>query len=391
VSSLAILVATDQWSPDTIGGSARVAADSARALARRGHRLTVLAPVAAGRPPREEDGGVEVLRVLRRHGLPQTLADPPAARRAAARLGDRRFDVALAHQATNAAGLAGALDVPLALVFHASAVLESRFLRTRAPLPRRVVERLLDPSLVALERRAVSRARSVLVLSEYSRGLLVGRHPGAAGKTHLVAGGVEARFLEPPPHAAAEVRARYGVPDGATLLLTARRLEPRMGVEELVRALAALDDPRLALVVAGDGVERNGLTRLAESLGLAGRVRFAGRVPEDDLRSLYAAADLFVLPTVAYEGFGMSTVEALAAGTPVLGTAVGATPEILEPIDPALVVPRAEPDALADALRRVLPALGDGLRARCAAVARERYAWDAVVALWENALRETAN
>ena len=118
-------------------------------------------------------------------------------------------------------------------------------------------------------------------------------------------------------------------------------------------------------------------------------MRFLGRVSESELRALYAAADLFVLPTVAYEGFGMSTVEALASGTPVLGTAVGATPEILAPIDEALIVPRADANALAAGLRRVIPLLTPELRARCAERARAEYAWEVAILPWEAALRES--
>ena len=72
---------------------------------------------------------------------------------------------------------------------------------------------------------------------------------------------------------------------------------------------------------------------------------------ESELRDWYRAADLVVLPTVAYEGFGMVTAEALATGTPVVGTPVGATPELLEPLDPRLVAAGSDPDALAAAIR----------------------------------------
>ena len=133
-----------------------------------------------------------------------------------------------------------------------------------------------------------------------------------------------------------------------------------MGLEELLAAVAAVGDPRFTLAITGDGGQRESLERLARSLGIAERVRFLGRVSESELRALYAAADLYVLPTVAYEGFGMSTVEALASGTPVLGTAVGATPEILAPIDEALLVPQADAESLAEGLRAGRPATDAG-------------------------------
>lgn len=386
-----ILVATDQWSPDVVGGSARVAADTARALARRGHELVVLAPAQRGLPVVEDDNGVEVRRELGRGRLPQTLADPPAAWRAARRLRARRFDVLVAHQATNAAGLSRAgLGAPLALVFHASAVLELRFLRARTGAARRAVAYTLDPALVALERSAVRRAASVLVLSRFSERLVVERHPSAAGRVHVVGGGVEERFFEPPTEPAETVRSRLGVPADGILLFTARRLEPRMGVEQLISALERTGDDRLVLAVTGDGPILGDLAERAAELGLEGRVRLLGRVSEADLVALYAAADLFVLPTVAYEGFGMSTVEALAQGTPVLGTAVGATPEILGELGDDFVSASADPEVLAEAIRRVVPLLGPNLSKRAHTLARTRYAWETAIQRWEAALEAMA-
>jgi glycosyltransferase involved in cell wall biosynthesis len=391
VTPLRILVATDQWSPDTVGGSARVAADSARALARRGHELTVLTPAVPGLPEHATEDGVELARVLRRHGAPQTAADPVATWHAARTLRGRRFDVAVAHQTSNAAGLAAAgVGAPLVYVFHASVVLEERFLRRRVGHARRLAKIALDPLLVGLEHVAVSRADGIIVLSSFSRDLLLGRHPSAQPKIRPVAGGVGDAFFEEPPLRVEELRRRYDVPDRGLLLATVRRLEPRMGVDELLRAVARLDERRLVLAVAGDGMEHARLREVASELGISDRVRFLGRIPEAELRSLYAAADLFVLPTVAFEGFGMSTVEALASGTPVLGTAVGATPEILQALDPAFVVPQADAQSLAEGLGRVLPRLGDELRARCTAYARANYAWDAVIAGWEQAIHSVA-
>jgi glycosyltransferase involved in cell wall biosynthesis len=121
-------------------------------------------------------------------------------------------------------------------------------------------------------------------------------------------------------------------------------------------------------------------------LRVTNEVRFLGRVPEEELASLYGAADLFVLPTVAYEGFGMATVEALACGTPVVGTPVGATPELLRPLEGGLVAASATPGDLAAAIEFGL-ARSD-LKRRCAEYARERFSWDRVGDDWERAVTQ---
>jgi glycosyltransferase involved in cell wall biosynthesis len=262
-----------------------------------------------------------------------------------------------------------------------------RFLRTRVRALRRAIAYALDPALVALEHRAIAAAHGILVLSEYSRGLVRMRHPQAADRVHVVGGAAADAFFAPAPDPEA-CRIRLGIP-GGPLLFTSRRLEPRMGVDLLIDALP-LVEPGVVLAVAGNGSMREGLRQRVERLDLQDRVRLLGHVSEEDLRSLYAAADLYVLPTAAYEGFGMSTVEALAAGTPVLGTAAGATPEIVRALGEDFVVTRTEPAALAAAVNRTLPLLSPELRARARLLAEERYRWDKAILPWETAFAAAA-
>lgn len=333
---------------------------------------------------------MDVLRVLPRGPVPQTVSDPIATTRSARRVG-HAFDVLLGHQSTTSVGLARAFPrLPLVHVFHASAALEGRFLRDRVHGPRRVAVAALEPVAVALERAALRRARTILVLSEFSGSLVTASHPTLAARVRKVSGAVDGRLLDGDAESPADLRRRLDVPDGDRLVLTTRRLEPRMGLEELLAALARVADLPITLVMTGDGSLLPLLRARAGELGVVDRVRFVGRVSERDLRALYRAADLFVLPTVAYEGFGMSTVEALACGTPVLGTAVGATPEILAPIDPGLLVEHADAEAIAAGMRCLLPRLTPGLRERCASHARSRYTWDRAIVDWENAISAAA-
>jgi glycosyltransferase involved in cell wall biosynthesis len=144
------------------------------------------------------------------------------------------------------------------------------------------------------------------------------------------------------------------------------------------------------LALVGSGAIGPQLERVARDLGVAARVRFPGRVSDAALLDWYRAADLFVLPTVAYEGFGMATAEALAAGTPVVGTPVGATPELLRPIDPDLVAAAADGRALADAIERGLAKAGPELSARCRDYASEVLAWQIVIQRWESEIAAAA-
>jgi glycosyltransferase involved in cell wall biosynthesis len=384
-----ILVATDQWSPDVASGAARVAAATARLLAERGHQVTVLSPRVAGLSPVEQSGLLELHRLLRRTPLPQTYADPLDTWRSARRW--RNWpDIVIAHQATVGAGvLAAGVRAPLVYVFHASVPLEQGFARRYSSWPNRVASLALHPSFVLLEGIGVRRAAMIFVLSEFSRRLLVDAHPKVSQRVSVVRGGVDTEVFAPREAALNEAtRSARGIPASRPFVLTVRRLEPRMGIEALLRACRGLVEAgfHLSLGVAGDGSMRHSLEKLSRQLGLAEAVVFFGRLSENDLRALYAAADLFVLPTMAYEGFGMATLEALASGTPVVGTAVGATPELLAPLDPALISPTADSRDLRDAIATALQRLDPTFRSRCVTYARERFDWRVVIGGWENAL-----
>lgn len=164
-----------------------------------------------------------------------------------------------------------------------------------------------------------------------------------------------------------------------------------MGLEELLQATRTVAGGRpLRLAVAGTGVLDAPLRRLADELGLSACVSFLGRVADDQLPDWYCAADLVVMPTVAYEGFGLVTAEALACGTPVVGTTVGATPELLGPLEPRLLSPAADPEVLAATIEGALDLVDPELRKRCREHAVAHLSWDAAIAAWERALEEAA-
>jgi glycosyltransferase involved in cell wall biosynthesis len=139
-------------------------------------------------------------------------------------------------------------------------------------------------------------------------------------------------------------------------LLSVGALVPRKGHDVLLRALGGLADLDWRLVIAGseerDPVHAHGLRALAEELGVARRVEFAGEVDAAELEALYAGADAFVLAT-HWEGYGMAVAEALARGLPVAVTAGGAVAE-LAPTEAAVVSPPGDVVSFGKGLRRLI-------------------------------------
>jgi glycosyltransferase involved in cell wall biosynthesis len=146
----------------------------------------------------------------------------------------------------------------------------------------------------------------------------------------------------------------------APLAVTVARLEAQKGLAHLVEAAAMVPDVVFAIV--GGGPDRPALEARAAKLGLASRVRFLGH--RRDVPALLAIADLFVLPSL-YEGLPLSVLEAMAAGVPVVATAIGGTDELVSS-GTGTLVPPADPRGLAEGIRALL-ADRDGAALRAAA------------------------
>ena len=134
-------------------------------------------------------------------------------------------------------------------------------------------------------------------------------------------------------------------PGGAITVCCAGRLSHEKGFDVALRALAELEGVFLHLV--GDGPDRKALEELAAELGLEGRVRFEGWV--QDVRPALERCDVFVAPS-RREAFGMAVAEAMAAGLPVVASAVGGLPELVVHGETGLLVPPDDPRALAGAV-----------------------------------------
>lgn len=245
-----------------------------------------------------------------------------------------------------------------------------------------------------MERAVYQRARRVITLSEAFRDIAHERYGVSKERLRVVPGGVDtAPYLAAPSRQ--EARERLGWPSDRPILLTVRRLARRMGLEGLIDAMDAARraHPNVLLLIGGKGAIQDELKAQIEARGLSDHIRLLGFVADDELPLAYAAANLAVVPTVALEGFGLVTVEALASGTPVLGTPIGGTPEILRGLEPDLIFESAAPEALSD---RLIAALSGKVRLpereACRAYAA-RYDWEAVAprlrAIFEEALHES--
>ncbi len=152
------------------------------------------------------------------------------------------------------------------------------------------------------------------------------KYPFLVGRSEVVYNGVDTDRFDPSAfHSEGRAfRVAHALPDNAIVLANVARFAPEKGQHLLLKACAALD-PNVYLVFAGSGPLQGEMQRLAQELGMTGRVRFAGDL--SDVRPLLAAADLLVLPSTAVETFSMAMLEALSMATPVIGSNIGGMAE----------------------------------------------------------------
>lgn len=173
------------------------------------------------------------------------------------------------------------------------------------------------------------------------------------------------------------------------VVLFVGRLVYYKGIEVLIDAIARCEG---TLLLAGDGPLEPTLRARAAARGIADRVRFLGRVPDADLPACYHAADLFVLPSIAYtETFGVVQVEAMAAGLPVVSTNLPTgVPWVNQHGSSGLVVPPGDVDALAAAIRRLAvdPAERARLAHGAAARAQSMFARERMLASFRDVVEQ---
>lgn len=329
------LLVGDGWFPDQTGGLTRYLADLYHALS-----------VDGGTPPEAVLLG-PIAALPQRIDAPAGLSDPlPRRLWRLARAVSKRVDddtVLDCHFALNAfvpVVLGRARRIPLVVHFQGPWADESLATAPRAPGSRWL--------RAAIEGAVYRRAHTVVTLSSAFRELVVERYRVDPWKVLVLPPGVDLdRFA---PGDRSEARRRLGIDPRAFLVVAVRRLVPRMGLDDLIRAAAVV--PGVGVRIVGDGPERTRLATLIRELDVGDRVSLVGPLDDDALVDHYRAADLTVIPTLSMEGFGLVALESLATGTPVVASECDGLTDALGPLSVGHMYRPGDPSALASHLER---------------------------------------
>jgi len=351
------------------GGSGQYSAAIATALARQGHEIDLF---TLGSSPEEPSTHRDVNVITVAKPRPylvtfETLYYSLLTRRV---LDPSEYDVlhGTLMPASPVALPIDSIETPIVVTSHGTSLGEVRSHKLEVPTDY-LKKLFFHPTNVGMDMMTAPRVDKVIAISSDAESELVSRYPASETAVRLIHHGVDTEEFAPdgPTH--------YAVSDGKTTLLHVGRLVSRKHVDLAIEGVAEADNPDLELLIAGNGQHRDRLQKRSKKLDIEGQVDFLGYVPQEELPSLYASADGFVFLS-RYEGFGLTFLEAMASGTPVIGTSVGGFPDIATHEVDSLFVER-EPSEVSQAINRVARdgELKDSL-AKSARQTAEEYTWD---------------
>ena len=230
--------------------------------------------------------------------------------------------------------------------------------------------------------------RFMLAMADYVVGestylLSIARAYGYTRGGEVIPNGVDIKDFQRPVDA---------LPLGSRIVITTSRLVPKNAVDILIRAIAEVKRtiPDVKCHIVGDGVLRGELDALVRELGLQGTVEFFGNIPYPKIpRSLHESA-VFVRASRS-EGMGNSFVEALAAGVPIIGTAVGGITDIIEDGKTGLFCRVDDPKDLAEKIVKLLEdrALAASIVENGIRMVRRHFSWDTIADSYEKVFRKS--
>lgn len=232
-------------------------------------------------------------------------------------------------------------------------------------------ERFYDgPAQKVVGRWVGKRARCVIAISDAVKRFMSGAGLGLdPRKFETIHYGIDAApFAKVPRDEVAALRDEWRIPAGALVVGFVGRLVAQKDIGTLLRGFArfSASDENARLVIVGEGALEASLRQLAEELGMAGRIVWAGF--RSDIHRVMSAFDIFAL-TSTYEGLGLVLLEAMASQRPVVATRVGAIPEVVIDGRTGVLVGSGNPDELAAALQKLND---EALRTQLGTAGRQR-------------------
>ncbi|WP_122088223.1 glycosyltransferase family 4 protein [Halalkalicoccus subterraneus] len=373
--------------PPGVGGAETYAYELANGLAERGHRVDVYTQwIESINDTVDLHENVTVYRIAKARKKLVTFETLWFSFQARRQIDFDQYDIVhgtLMPASTIAVTPLNDIETPVVLTSHGTSIGETKSVALETPADY-LLKYFFHPMNVVMDFVAGRGADEIVAISDHAADELVKRYRFDADHVQMVPHGVDVDRFYPREKAHPDVH-----PERTTLLYVGR-LGARKGLDLALQAVAQVDDSTIELLIAGTGRHEDHLRDLAQELGIEGQIQFLGYVPDDELPSLYSSADVFVLPS-RYEGFGLVLLEAMACGTPVIGTDQGGIPTVIDDGETGYKVERSV-EQFTEAIRSL--ATSTEKRARMAQKARTKAvntSWETVVEDVEELYEDSLN
>lgn len=335
---------------DAYGGSYRFASELGQALAKRGINVHFLAANVAGDKPRDEEmDGIHVHRYSQPNtgnALVNGLQHIWAARKGIrALIAKESFDLLWGHSPLQTAAYlsisfsSGKPKPPLIYSVHSPWLLERRSNKGRLSRVEHAVIQFIE--LCIIRSATLVHSLSIAMLEETERAYQI-KIPDS--KSLIFPGGTQRVYC--PEDRSLLASSKHS---GLTTFFVLRRLEPRMGLSNLIEACAKLAAQRddFRVIIGGKGSLKADLEKLIVKRGLSEVVELAGFIPEEKINIYYSMSDCMIVPSQELEGFGLVVLEAWARGIPVISTPIGGMKELLTRHTPECIANGIDPESIA--------------------------------------------
>lgn len=240
---------------------------------------------------------------------------------------------------------------------------------------RTLYERLMRKSFYyALNKSAMERISHLITVSDAQRDFLVNKWHIPKEKITTISSGVDIKMFSPSNNHNEYVRKKYSLPENYSIFVG--RLEPRKGVDYLIKSM---ENVEITSMIIGEGPDRIRLEDLAIENGVHHKIMFTGGVSNEDLKSLYARARFFVLPSIS-EGLPLTILEAMSSGIPVIANNINGISEIVRHKYNGLLTRPNDVNSLSNAQRTLIndTSLCKEMGINARATVEKNYSWESV-------------
>lgn len=395
-----ILILTDVFFPDATGGAGKVAYYLSRELGVRGYEIHIITRNPGKRlrdkqalsskvyvhrfyTPIGESLSLPFCEIINSYSLLREICH------------QQDFDIMCTHQSMAATGSflnRKISNVPLIYYYHSPWHEEFLTKKNQNIFLKKKFVQWIAALMRFCEKRIITKSSIVITLSKYMKKKLIELHDYNDDKIRIIPGGIDLDCFVPDTEGSEEMRQILSIPPNKPVFLTVRNLVKRMGLENLIEAfhLSDLLKEKSILLIGGKGPLENHLKNLVSGYKLENTIRFTGHIPEKDLPKYYQVADYFVLPTEKLEGFGLVILESMACGTPVIGTPVGAIPELIGAFDKRLLTNGTSSFDIKEKLEEVINDMDEYHfdPRNCHRFVEDNYSWKTVADEFEKVMLE---